>query len=333
MDVTTDIDINNLNYVNIGVDIGGSMVKIVSCIDIDLPKHMDIIKQKCDDYDILMVKLPNTELEQFYQFLKKKKVGKNSDFIVNITGGGAYKWEKSITKGLEIQYRKIDEMESLIKGFCFAIENFDNEVFTYSWRDKCIDCYNNEKKLDQYFPCFVVNIGSGISILKVDSPTEYSRVSGTSLGGATFLGLCKLLTGITNFEEICALSDRGKNKNLDLLVGDIYGGDYNKHKLESYMIASNFGKVGAGLNDDNPTNEDIIKSLIYMFSDNIAQITYLNIKNEGIQNVFFTGNFTLLGPCLWKKLSYGIEFWSDAKMEARFLTHSGYLSALGSLFL
>lgn len=36
------------------------------------------------------------------------------------------------------------------------------------------------------FPYLLVNIGSGVSIIKVTSLNEFERVSGSSLGGGTF---------------------------------------------------------------------------------------------------------------------------------------------------
>jgi len=38
---------------------------------------------------------------------------------------------------------------------------------------------------DNKFPYLIVNCGSGVSILRVDSNTSFHRVSGTSLGGGT----------------------------------------------------------------------------------------------------------------------------------------------------
>lgn len=51
------------------------------------------------------------------------------------------------------------------------------------------------------YPFILVNIGSGVSVLAVRGPADYKRISGTSLGGGTFLGLCCLLTGCNTFEE------------------------------------------------------------------------------------------------------------------------------------
>ena len=40
-------------------------------------------------------------------------------------------------------------------------------------------------------PYLVVNVGSGVSILKVTSPTQFERISGSSVGGGTYWGLCR----------------------------------------------------------------------------------------------------------------------------------------------
>lgn len=53
----------------------------------------------------------------------------------------------------------------------------------------------------QPYPFILVNVGSGVSVLAVRGPDNYKRISGTSLGGGTFLGLCCLLTGCQTFEE------------------------------------------------------------------------------------------------------------------------------------
>lgn len=50
------------------------------------------------------------------------------------------------------------------------------------------------------FPCLLVNIGSGVSIIRVDDYDKYERVSGTSLGGGTLWGLLTLLTDANNFD-------------------------------------------------------------------------------------------------------------------------------------
>ena len=47
--------------------------------------------------------------------------------------------------------------------------------------DSCFDCHWVKKPFDfrNPYPYLVVNVGSGVSILAVHSPTKYKRVSGT----------------------------------------------------------------------------------------------------------------------------------------------------------
>lgn len=51
-----------------------------------------------------------------------------------------------------------------------------------------------------HLPCLLVNIGSGVSIIKVDADGSFERVSGTSLGGGTLWGLLSLLTPARTFD-------------------------------------------------------------------------------------------------------------------------------------
>ena len=90
-----------------------------------------------------------------------------------------------------------------------------------------------------------------------------------------------------------ALADKGDNSSVDMLVGDIYGADYQKIGLKSSTIASSFGKVfrkdgtpatesgegdpRASIDDDEARKaafkpEDISRSLLYAISNNIGQI-------------------------------------------------------------
>ena len=59
---------------------------------------------------------------------------------------------------------------------------------------------STESEAAPHFPCLVVNIGSGVSIVKVDEEGGFERVSGTSLGGGTLWGLLSLLTDAQSFD-------------------------------------------------------------------------------------------------------------------------------------
>ena len=93
-------------------------------------------------------------------------------------------------------------------------------------------------KFSNSYPYIVVNIGSGVSILLVKSAKKYKRISGTSIGGGTFLGLCCLLTGCSSYEEAIELATRGDSHKVDKLVRDIYGGDYSRFDLPGNIVAT-----------------------------------------------------------------------------------------------
>src|ERR1700733_16111095 len=126
-------------------------------------------------------------------------------------------------------------------GLGFFLTQLPNEVFTYSDADAEPMQYA-EARPDVY-PYLLVNIGSGVSMIKVSGPRQFERVGGTSLGGGTFWGILSLLTGARTFDEMLSMAEQGDNSGVDMLVGDIYGTDYGKIGLKSTTIASTFGKV------------------------------------------------------------------------------------------
>jgi len=214
------------------------------------------------------------------------------------TGGGAYKFYDLFGSVLEVEVRREEEMDCLIEGLKF-ITLIPNEVYYFS--DELIYYHSHLPHVDgrksdpdelerptanppQYgvifemnpapqLPCLLVNIGSGVSILKIDEDGTFERVSGTSLGGGTLWGLLSLLTPATSFDEMLALSEKGDNSSVDMMVGDIYGQDSGRLGLKPTTIASSFGKVfKKGVQKSGFSAEDISKSLLYAVSNNIGQI-------------------------------------------------------------
>ncbi|KAI6154022.1 fumble [Pisolithus tinctorius] len=188
-----------------------------------------------------------------------------------------------------------------------------------------------------HLPCLLVNIGSGVSIIKVDADGTFERVSGTSLGGGTLWGLLSLLTPAKTFDEMLALSEKGDNTAVDILIGDIYGTDYSKIGLKSNTIASSFGKVfknrGEGKAPGERRNfkaEDISRSLLYAVSNNIGQIAYMNAEKYGLDRIYFGGYFIRGHSETIATLSYAIRFWSNGKKRALFFRHEGFLGAVGA---
>ncbi|EFC40595.1 predicted protein [Naegleria gruberi] len=251
---------------------------------------------------------------------------------INATGGGAFKFSALLKNRFGFEVNKLDEMESLIKGLNFLLLNIPNESFTFTKEKKREYLSFHDKLHTDIFPYLIVNIGSGVSIVRVDDVGKFERVSGSSIGGGTFWGLSKLLTGCNSFEELLKLTKTGDNKKVDMLVGDIYGRDYEKIGLNSDIIASSFGKMiqykaGEG---EEPKDADLAKSLLFMICNNIGQIAYLNALRFGLKRIFFAGYFIRNHDVTMHYISYAINFWSRGEISATFLRHEGYLGAIGS---
>jgi type II pantothenate kinase len=135
------------------------------------------------------------------------------------TGGGAHRFYELFRGTLDVEVLREDEMECLIEGLKF-ITLIPDEVYFFS--DELIQSVAHsspspatlerpgpsppkyavtfEGNPTPQLPCLLVNIGSGVSIIKVDEDGTFERVSGTSLGGGTLWGLLSLLTPATTFD-------------------------------------------------------------------------------------------------------------------------------------
>ncbi|XP_061366808.1 pantothenate kinase 2 [Gastrolobium bilobum] len=341
---------------HLALDIGGSLIKLVYFSRHEDQSTNDKRMRNAKDqlgftngnrrsHPILggrlhFVKFETSKINDCLDFIYSKQLhcgGWESDYsdavadqnaIIKATGGGAYKFADLFKERLGLSLEKEDEMDCLVAGANFLLKAIRHEAFTHMVGQKQfvqIDPNN-------LFPYLLVNIGSGVSMIKVDGDGKFERVSGTNVGGGTYWGLGRLLTKCQSFDELLELSQKGDNRNTDMLVGDIYGGmDYSKIGLSASTIASSFGKATSEkmeLEDYRP--EDISLSLLRMISYNIAQISYLNALRFGLKRIFFGGFFIRGHAYTMDAISFAINFWSKGAAQAMFLRHEGFLGALGA---
>ncbi|XP_015747200.1 PREDICTED: pantothenate kinase 4-like [Acropora digitifera] len=263
------------------------------------------------------IKFETKYIEMCVNFIQENILSEAyKDRALKATGGGAYKYIDLLTSKLGCRVDKEDEMECLIRGCNFLLRNISNEVFEFHREQKPPYVFQD---LDhsELFPYLLVNIGSGVSIVKVLSETQYERVGGTSMGGGTFWGLGSLLTSAKGFDELLELATKGHHQNVDMLVRDIYGGAYEALKLPGDLTASSFGKTVRSTRDDFQPNHagqfaeaDIAKSLLHMISNDIGQIASLYAKLNGLKKIYFSGYFIRGNPVTMHTISYGINYWS-----------------------
>lgn len=181
------------------------------------------------------------------------------------------------------------------------------------------------------YPYILVNIGSGVSVLLVTSEKDYKRISGTSIGGGTFLGLCCLLTGCSTYEEAIELATRGDSTKVDKLVRDIYGGDYSRFNLPGNIVASSFGYMNIEEKRSQATREDLARSTLQTILNNIGLIARDCANNYKCEKVLFVGSFLRLNNISMQMLAFATDYWSKGTIKALFLEHEGYFGALGCL--
>ncbi|KAF2738107.1 fumble-domain-containing protein [Polyplosphaeria fusca] len=345
---------------HVAVDIGGSLAKLVYFSregnSLSIGGRLNFVKFETDKIDKCIEFM--RKLQRDHQQLNGSRP---DELCIMATGGGAFKYYDKVREALGVEVIREDEMECLIIGLDFFITEIPNEVFTYS-EDQPMEFAPFLSQPSSIYPYLLVNIGSGVSMVKVSGPRQYERIGGTSLGGGTLWGLLSLLTGARNFDDMLQLASNGDNATVDLLVGDIYGTAYNKIGLKSNHIASSFGKVykmkraaeseaedgcnGDGKHHDpdelvqgssemphGPAKfrpEDISRSLLYAVSNNIGQLAHLHAEKHQLPRIYFGGSFIGGHSQTMNTLSYAIRFWSKGTRQAYFLRHEGYLGAVGA---
>eukprot|EP00210_Caulerpa_lentillifera_P003727 g3560.t1 len=333
---------------HIALDIGGSLIKLVYF-------SKDTSRSSSDGHEcrrgrigstldrisgfggkLHFVKFETKKLHEAVRFIRDKKLlercdsnGSTERVRILATGGGAFKYADTFLQELDVVLEKEDEIECLVSGCNFFQTAISDECFTFHNGEAS---YQKVLPSETLYPYLLVNIGSGVSIIKVDDKSTYTRVSGSSLGGGTFWGLCKLLTGVKGFDELLELSVKGNSSNVDMLVGDIYGGrDYPQIGLSAETTASSFGKIISQdwkLEDYN--SADIALAVCKMVSYNIGQLAYMNAVRYNLKRVLFGGFFIRGHAYTMETLSYAIRFWSRGEMAALFMRHEGFLCAMGA---
>ncbi|XP_041968656.1 pantothenate kinase 3 isoform X2 [Aricia agestis] len=309
----------------------------------DVHLQMDNVTIRGRRGTLHFIRFPTSEVGAFLQLARSKGMAALVNTIY-ATGGGAYKFEEDFIKEVNMRLSKVDELDALIAGVLYVDSMNPQECYYWAAPDDMRDADTPpylEPCLSQYvrkpfdfsapYPFLLVNIGSGVSMLVVNAPNDFYRVSGTSLGGGTFLGLCCLLAGCSSFEEAIALAADGDNTSVDKLIKDIYGGDYARFGLRADLVASSFGHMCSAERRARVSRADLARATLVTITNNIGSIARLCASNERLERVVFCGNFLRVNPLSMKLLSYAMAYWSRGALKALFLEHEGYFGAVGCL--
>ncbi|NP_705721.3 pantothenate kinase 2, mitochondrial isoform a [Mus musculus] len=279
------------------------------------------------------IRFPTHDMPAFIQMGRDKNFS-SLHTVFCATGGGSYKFEQDFLTIGDLQLRKLDELDCLIKGILYIDSvGFNGRSQCYYFENPADSekCQKLPFDLKNPYPLLLVNIGSGVSILAVYSKDNYKRVTGTSLGGGTFFGLCCLLTGCSTFEEALEMASRGDSTKVDKLVRDIYGGDYERFGLPGWAVASSFGNMMSKEKREAASKEDLARATLITITNNIGSIARMCALNENINQVVFVGNFLRVNTIAMRLLAYALDYWSKGQLKALFSEHEGYFGAVGAL--
>lgn len=175
---------------------------------------------------------------------------------------------------------------SYLNGNIYGIPTVRIEEFSATARGGLALANTNE--------AVVVSMGTGTAFIHAIGK-EYSHIGGSGVGGGTIIGLGKLLTGSTDFENICSLAEEGSLRNVDLSVGDISKNEIEK--LGTEITAANFGNICDCVNE-----RDISLGLINMVLQTIITMAAFACRGLNVHRIILTGALTKM-----KKLPEIIE--------------------------
>lgn len=257
-------------------------------------------------------------------------------------GGGAHKFGQLFRDALNVELVPVKELAAVVDGLLFLMLHGPPSGGFFVMNDNHEPCVVPAP--EPLFPFIVVNMGSGVSILRVDSAAEgdYVRIGGTACGGGTFLGLARALTSAETFEDALRLAEGGDATKCDLLVRDIYGDEGSKSLgLPGAITASNFGRLSETPKHEDESHEgaeakacdekDLARSLLQMVTQQSVLLSSAFARHAGcVDRVFFVGGFVEEANHIARK-SIAQSFRSLGG-RPYFSQHSDYLGALGSLW-
>ncbi|XP_022647683.1 pantothenate kinase 4-like [Varroa destructor] len=348
-----------------GLDVGGSLAKVAYFAQPPVKKP-DYLQQRYLDStlnQLHLAKFDSSKLDECLKFIRRKGLSE-----IHATGGGSIvnkdRMKQVLTRTCKLVLE--DEVKCVVKGANFLLKKVPNEVFkksTDSESQRCtaensLDCVFpiNEPTCDP-FPYLLVHIASGVSVVKVESETQFERVGSSTLGGSSFWGLGSLLTGAEDFGELCGLVEADQRIGTTYNIERIYGSDHKNissslerspgstpkftHLVPNAEGAPQATQIPTSVKpdtcgddlklEDNVSRSELAMSLLRMISSDIAQLASLYALSQEIKRVYFTGYFLRSRPMSIHLLRSALHYWSKEQVEPHFFRHEGYLGAIGAL--
>ncbi|KAK2198400.1 bifunctional DIX domain/Type II pantothenate kinase/ATPase [Babesia duncani] len=240
--------------------------------------------------DSFILKLRHFDLDNLMQAIEFIKELDLDDETIGVTGGGAVKYAKLLQEHLGTNIIQRSEMESICLGVALVEANLNHGLYiNIDTRTKLAT------HVQPRYPYLIVNVGSGISILKISNFAKYERITGTCLGGgllqfpvsipATAYGLVHALVQLDSFDKLIDHYKRGDNSLDKITKNHVTAG--SKFEKGPNIMYTSFGNKTF-----NARPENVTRSIMDLISYNIGILTLLVARQHGISRVFLTGNYS-----------------------------------------
>jgi pantothenate kinase len=314
----------------VGLDAGGSLIKVLlkNCVSSNIRDpftshalpYISLTGYFDEDITLTPFLFDVDDFESAIRLIKSFETA--APIVIKATGGGAFRLKDIFEASIFCTFVLFGEMEALVKGLLCELSQ-PKSIFGFD-REK--DELMQAGSIYSDLPILLVNIGSGVSILKIRSETEFCRVSGTPIGGGTCLGLVNTLFGNDSYEKLIEKHLKERSSIIDLFVDDLTG----RSCVPSGMPDSCLGNIDYFPSDD----ASITRSVLDMVSYNVGYIAYLVAHTHGISQVYFSGKFVHKHPITIHCISSGLNGSTrsrSSRIKATFLDNEGFIGAIGAI--
>ena len=172
-------------------------------------------------------------------------------------------------------------------------------------------------------PHLLVSLGTGTSILRVESSGTVVRVGGTGLGGGTLQGFGRLLLGETDYDALTSLAAQGDRRKVDLLVRDLYSA--GEIPLSGDLTAANLGRI------TSRDPRDLAHAIVGLIGENVGLLAGALARRENGAaplDIVYAGSTLRANAALREVLAFVSSL---VGVTARFLPHGEFVGAVGAL--
>lgn len=337
----------------IGMDIGGTLAKmaVVSEPGKDPFAHIAFrntttthpelaFDKKGSDASVHFLSIPTHLLEATMRSVRDRMGAlpwEQSQRLIVTAGGGGHRFRRMFREVLHTELVPFKELQAVVGGLQFLREHGPpSTLFTVN-----ADGVESVGWPEEPFPFLLVVMGSGVSVLRVTGPGEFTRVGGTACGGATFLGLGRALTGLSDFADLMRMASRGDAGRVDKSVGDIYGdAGCTDLGMPASHTAASFGRLATLSPTEMAADDAHADAMVCALLRMVAQASVVLAKayasapgapgGSCLDRVFYVGGFAGADENEMARTMIA-ESMRAVGGRAIFCKHAPYLGALGSL--